>query len=72
MKVRVDTTVEHLTESNRQLEPAIRVHVMTSDGTVFDVSEDMNNGALRVSTYHGTMVVAPRAANVIHLFEQRT
>ncbi len=72
MKARVDTTAEHLTDSNRQLEPAIRVHIMTSDGTMFDVSEDANTGGLRVSTYRGAMVVAPRAANVIHLFEQRT
>lgn len=72
MKVRVDNTVDELTESNRQFDPAHRVRIMTSDGTEFDVSEDQHTGALRVSTYRGTMVVLPRAANVVHLFEQRT
>jgi hypothetical protein len=70
MKVRVDNTVDELTESNRQLDPAERIRVVTSDGTEFDVSEDQNTGALRVSTYRGAIVVAPRAANVVHLFEQ--
>ncbi len=72
MKVRVDSTVDELTESGRPLDTAHRVQVVTSDGTKFDISEDRNTGALRVSTYLGTMVVAPRAANVVHLFEQRT
>ena len=72
MKVRVDSTVEELTESNRQLDPACRIRVVTSDGTDYDISEDQNTGALRVSTYRGVIIVQPRAANVVHLFEQRT
>ncbi len=71
MKVRVDITVDQLTEIDRPLDMAHRIQVITSDGTKFDISEDQNTGALRVSTYLGTMVVAPRASNVIHLFERR-
>ncbi len=72
MKVRVDNTIDHLTENNRQFDTAYRVRVMTSDGTEFDISEDEHTGALSVSTYRGTIVLAPRAANAIYLSEQRT
>ncbi len=71
MKIRVDNTVEQLTESNRQFDPAHRVLIMTSDGTEFDVSEDRHNGALTVRTSRGVLVIKPVAANVVQVFEQR-
>ncbi len=70
MKVRIDSTVDHLTESNRQFDPAHRILVMTSDGTEFDVSEDRNDGALTVRTSRGVLVIKPQAANIVRIREE--
>jgi hypothetical protein len=71
MKVRVDNTVDDLTEINRPLDPAHRILVMTSDGTKFDLSEDQHNGSLTVRTSRGILVLKPVAANVVQVWEER-
>lgn len=71
MKVRVDSTVEHLTESNRPFDPVDRILVMTSDGSKFDIGEDRNTGALIVRTISGPIVVLPQVANSIRVREER-
>ncbi len=72
MKVRVDNTVDQLTESNRQFAPAHRILVMTSNGTEFEIGEDRSTGKLVVRTSRGVLTISPRAANVIYVREERS
>lgn len=70
MKVRVDNTVDELTESDRQFDPAHRILVMLNNGTKFDISEDQGTGKLVVRTNRGVLAISPRAANVIYVREE--
>ncbi len=70
MKVRVDSTVDQLTESDRQFDSAHRVVVILSNGTSFEVSEDKSSGRLVVRTNRGVLAISPRAANVVYVREE--